>query len=124
MNGNERRGGEADSVRLLELARRELLDALLPQLDGDARYRARLIAKAMQLAMSELHDDAAEQDRLARQLRDLAAVLVPAAVGPDSLPGPAAAALAAAIRTGRTDGQGALHDLLCRLTEGRRAALR
>ena len=124
MNKGKGRGGEADSARLLELARRELLHSLLPQLEGEARYRARLIAKAMKIAANDLRDGAAEQEEAARQLRDLAGVLLPEAGPSGALPDPVVvAALAAAIRAGRLDGQGALHDLLCRLTDGRRTAL-
>ncbi|MGF1630939.1 MAG: DUF6285 domain-containing protein [Kiloniellaceae bacterium] len=115
------RGGEADSARLLELARRELLDGLLPQLEGDARYRARLIAKAMKIAANDLHGGAAGRETAARLLLDLAAEL-PEVAAADRLPD-AAASLAAEIRTGRLDGQGAVYDLLCRLTEARRATL-
>ena len=48
--GQRKGGGEADGLRLLRLARRELLDNVLPTLEGDARYRARLIANAMKIA--------------------------------------------------------------------------
>jgi hypothetical protein len=123
-SGGKGRGGEADSARLLELARRELLDSLLPQLEGEARYRARLIAKAMKIATNDLRDGAAEQQKAARQLRDLAGVLLPEAGPSGALPEAAvAAALAAAIRAGRLDGQRPLYDLLCRQTEARRTAL-
>ena len=54
MSEDRKRGGEPDGVRLLTLARRELLDNLLPLLEGDVRYRARLIANAMKIAACEL----------------------------------------------------------------------
>ena len=122
-SGGKGRGGEADSARLLELARRELLDSLLPQLEGEARYRARLIAKAMKIATNDLRDGAAEQEKATRQLRDLAAVLLPEAGPSGALPEAAVAAFAVAIRAGRLDGQRPLYDLLCRQTEARHTAL-
>ncbi|MGD1876160.1 MAG: DUF6285 domain-containing protein [Kiloniellaceae bacterium] len=110
------RGGEPGGARLLALARRELLEVLLPQLDGDARYRARLIANAMKIAAEELEAGApldGEAERLLRGFTGKAA-------------GSAAALqveIAAALRGGKLDGNSDLFDLLTRLTSARRSLI-
>ena len=101
------RGGEPDAARLLDLARAELLNEILPNLEGDARYRVRLIANALKIAAHELAAGAADQAETARDL---------AAFAPDT-------ALRDALRAGALDGDPDLHALLVRLTERRRAAL-
>jgi hypothetical protein len=118
----ELRGGEPDGVRLLELARRELLQVLLPQLQGEHRYRARLIANAMKIAARELQGDEAEESNTA--LRRLAAALPEGVDGAAIADAEIAAALAAALRAGCLDGDPDLHAALLRLTEERGAKLR
>ena len=121
MSVQHRRGGEPDGARLLDLARRELLEVLLPQLEGDARYRARLIANALKIAGHELRDGPTAREETASDLQSFAETALPAAegVGDRDL----ARILAAALRAGRLDGHQDLYDLLCRLTERRRASL-
>ena len=114
------RGGEPDGQRLLELARRELLDVLLPQLQGEHRYRARLVANAMKIAARELEGDRA--DGAIAALRRFAAAALPETAGTATLTdAEIALELAAALRDGRLDAQPELHAVLLRLTEGRRA---
>jgi hypothetical protein len=118
------RGGEPGGARLLELARRELLEDLLPQLQGEGRYRARLVANAMKIAARELDGGPAGRTAGAHRLRGLAAAALPggmdlAALGEAEV----AAALCAALRSGRLDGQRELYDLLVMLTDKRREAI-
>lgn len=113
-------GGEPDGRRLLDLARAELLAALLPELDGEARYRARLIANAMKIAANELAA-APPREAAADRLRGFTErALGSAAAGPadDGL-----TALRDALRSGALDGDAALHELLVQLTAGRRDLL-
>ena len=112
------RGGEPDAARLLELARAELLNEILPNLEGDARYRARLIANALKIARHEMaQDGAAEEAELQRRLAEAAApTLAPSYLPPDT-------SLRDALRAGALDGDPDLHALLVRLTDRRRAAL-
>jgi hypothetical protein len=107
MTNRKPRGGEPDGLRLLDLARAELLNEILPQLEGDARYRARLIANALKIVRHEMAAGAADQAETARDL---------AAFAPDT-------ALRDALRAGALDGDPDLHALLVRLTDRRRAAL-
>jgi len=117
-------GGEPGGARLLELARRELLEDLLPQLQGEGRYRARLVANAMKIAARELDGRTAGRPAGTHRLRGLAAAALPggvdlAALGEAEL----AAALCAALRSGRLDGQRELYDLLITLTDKRRETI-
>ena len=60
-----------DATELLEVARRALLDEILPRLPADLRYSALMIANAMAIAAREHADGgAAAQAELAR-LREL-----------------------------------------------------
>jgi hypothetical protein len=104
------RGGEPDAARLLDLARAELLNEILPNLDGDARYRARLIANALKIAAHELESGAAGAAATARDLAALSGTGSPAS-------------LREALRAGTLDGDPDLHALLVRLTDRRRAVL-
>lgn len=112
MTENTPRGGEPDAARLLDLARAELLNAILPQLEGEGRYRARLIAKALQIAAQELAAGPEDPEEAALR-RDLAAA---AGLAPGT-------PLRDALRSGALDGDPAVHALLLRLTDRRRAAL-
>lgn len=117
-------GGEPGGARLLALARRELLEALLPQLDGDARYRARLIANAMKIAARELAGEGPERAEIAHRLRGLAAAVLPGGVEVSALNDrEVSAALCAALRDGRLDGQPEVHALLERLAQARSSLL-
>lgn len=121
MSDETRAGGEPDGARLLELARHELLETLVPLLEGDARYRARLIANALKIAGHELGAGTRARAATARALQAYAEIELPAAVGLEDTQLPRM--IAAAIRAGRLDGQAELHNLLLRLTEGRQEAL-
>lgn len=46
---------QPDALLLLDIARATLLEQVLPELDGDARYQALMIASAMAMAMRELN---------------------------------------------------------------------
>jgi len=119
MTAEKPRGGEPAAQRLLELARRELLESLLPQLQGDARYRARLIANAMKIAAREAEAGAAMDAESRRSLQEIAgrsdAGLEP--LSEASLQ----ALLVEAIRAGGLDGDAALFEVLSRLTDQRRS---
>ncbi|WP_340118925.1 DUF6285 domain-containing protein [Pelagibius sp. 7325] len=119
MTAEKPRGGEPAAPRLLELARRELLETLLPQLQGDARYRARLIANAMKIAAREAEAGATVDGETRRLLREIAGRGEP---GPESSSDAAVQALLVeAIRAGRLDGDTALFEVLSRQTERRRS---
>jgi hypothetical protein len=118
--GQSKGGGEADGVRLLQLARRELLDNVLPALEGDARYRARLIANAMKIAAQEMALGAGDAAATAGALEAFAAALGDApAAGPQE----AGKAIRDALRRGVLDGSPELYDLLKGMTRRRRALL-
>ncbi|MEQ9609643.1 MAG: DUF6285 domain-containing protein [Kiloniellaceae bacterium] len=119
MTAERPRGGEPAAARLLELARRELLETLLPQLQGEARYRARLIANAMKIAAREAEAGASVDGETRRRLQEIAGR---SGAGPESPPDAAVPdMLVEAIRAGRLDGDAALFDVLSRLTERRRS---
>jgi hypothetical protein len=113
------RGGEPAAQRLLELARRELLETLVPLLQGDARYRARLIANAMKIAAREAEAGAAVDAETRRLLQEIAGR---SGAGLEfSSEAALQALLAEAIRAGRLDGDAALFEVLSRLTERRQS---
>lgn len=117
-------GGEPGGARLLELARRELLESILPALQGDARYRARLVANAMKIAARELAvEDATEAAAAAEDLRRTAMNLLGARQEDQRTDIESAAALSAALREGRLDGQRELYNLILRLSQIRRARI-
>jgi hypothetical protein len=118
--GQSKGGGEPDGIRLLQLARRELLDNVLPTLEGDARYRARLIANAMKIAAQEMALGAGDAAATAGELEAFAAGLGGAPAGG---PQEAREAIRDALRSGALDGSPELHDLLNRLAGRRRALL-
>ena len=62
---------QPDALELLDIAREALLGQVLPQLDGDARYQALMIANAMAMAIRELAPGAANREFEAQLLRDL-----------------------------------------------------
>lgn len=116
----EKGGGEADGARLLRLARRELLDVVLPALGGDERYRARLIANAMKIAARELESGAAFAERTAGE----AGAFAEANLGTKSAASQEAmTAIRDALRSGGLDGSPALYRLLNDLTQRRRTLL-
>lgn len=102
-------GGEAGGARLLRLARRELLESVLPAVEGDARHRLRLIANAMKIAAREIEVGAAAAEATENDLEAFAGQRLGTAVA-----GPAAARLALrdALREGRLDGDAELFRLL------------
>ncbi len=117
-------GGEADGARLLNLARHELLEEVLPQLSGDARYRARLIANAMKIAGLELTAGREQTEDTERLLRSFAESAI--ADAPDTTTDGVLApqkAICAALRAGKLDGNAAFYDLLASLNDRRLAML-
>jgi len=60
-----------DGAHLLRLARRSLLDTLVPALPDEERFTARLVAKAMSIAASEMEIGAADARALRQGLEDL-----------------------------------------------------
>ncbi|GAB4392724.1 MAG: hypothetical protein Tsb0032_09440 [Kiloniellaceae bacterium] len=118
--GKMGRGGEPNGARLLTLARAELLRELLPLLEGEARYRAKLIANAMKIAAREM-ERGEELDK--RSGEDIAAFAARAGLEPRQGAAEAAGAIRNALRKGQLDGDSALHDLLCSLTQRRRELL-
>ena len=62
---------QPDALALLVTARETLLEQLLPQLDGDARYQALMIANAMAMALRELRPGAPDGELEASLLREL-----------------------------------------------------
>jgi hypothetical protein len=114
------RGGEPDAARLLDLARSELLNQVLPQLEGDGRYRARLIANALKIAGHEMEATVTGDSEAAELLRQLAEVARPELSSSNLPPG---TSLTEALRRGALDGDPELHALLARLTDRRRTAL-
>jgi len=121
----QRRGGEAGGARLLELARRELLEVLLPQLQGDGRYRARLIANAMKISARGLESrEEADEGAAAESLRSIAVgVGLVATGGRLSAEAEVVEALCLALREGRLDGRQDLYDLIVRMTGSRRSRI-
>jgi hypothetical protein len=107
-----------DATELLEIARRTLLDEVLPRLPGDLRYRALMIANAMAIAAREhAAGDAGASAELAR-LQALygeprhvlsGSALHTALSGYNQR-------LAADIRAGRCDGRAGLRDHLVQTT--------
>lgn len=83
-------------IELLKLARRTLLDQVLPTLPDEQRYNARMIARAMAIAARELEQ-----------------------VSPPDLS--ILEALAEALRAGRHDGDPAIHAQLLAWVEKRTA---
>ncbi|MEQ8357001.1 MAG: DUF6285 domain-containing protein [Kiloniellaceae bacterium] len=116
-------GGEPKGARLLALARQELLEAVLPALSGDARYRARLIANAMKIAVQELESAAAMTEATAVDLAAFAqSAEIPTAAGGDGSADPETA-LRDALRGGSLDASEDLHNLLAVLNRRRRDVL-
>ena len=62
---------QPDALALLDIARETLLGQVLPQLDGDGRYQALMIANAMAMAIRELTPGAVDYEPEAQLLRDL-----------------------------------------------------
>ncbi len=60
-----------DALELLEVARETLLQRVLPELEGDARYQALMIANAMAIAIRELTPGAVELEAELERLRGL-----------------------------------------------------
>jgi hypothetical protein len=58
---------QPDAPDLLDIARRTLLDAVVPKLEGDARFRALMVANALAIAARAMREgDAATDAALAR----------------------------------------------------------
>ena len=92
-----------EAEALLWQARKTLLEDLMPALPEARRYEALMVASAMAMAAREaaaMRDEADERARLAALLDEPVA------------PEQAGKALAAAIRAGKRDGDGAVYDAL------------
>lgn len=118
--GEKRGGGEAGGARLLLLARRELLDNVLPNLEGEPRYRARLIANAMHIAAREIEGGA---ESATASAADLQAFTTDVLGMPAETLEAARASLRDALREGRLDGNAELFRLLEEVTRRRRDLL-
>lgn len=110
-----------DGATLLDLARRTLHDEVLTHLPETARYRARLVGKAMAIAEREMRGGTAPQ----RAVRDALAALYGEGA-PDAATERVDEAvlrlswwLVAEIRAGRRDGDARVHRLLCEAARGR-----
>jgi hypothetical protein len=114
-------GERPDGAALLDLARRVLHDEVLAELPETARYRARLVGKAMAIAGREGRDGEVP-------LRAVHAAL--AALYGEGAPDTAAERvdeavlrlswwLVAEIRAGRRDGDAQVHGLLCEVARER-----
>ncbi|MEO3430246.1 DUF6285 domain-containing protein [Pelagibius sp. CAU 1746] len=113
-------GGEAGSARLLHLARGELLDKVLPDLEGDARYSVRLIANAIKIAAQDMARGAEDSAATAHELETFAEAMGDVAVaGPQE----AREAIRDALRRGDLDGSPDLYELLEEITRRRGARL-
>ena len=112
-------GGEPGAARLLDLARRELLEHLLPQLQGESRYRARLIANAMKIAAAEGQAGPALDGDILASLQGVAERLE-AGAGAQSAD-QLLAVLAGALRSGRLDADPVFFEALDRLNVRRRS---
>lgn len=112
------KSGEPDARRLLELARREVLEEVLPQVEGEARYRLRLVANALKIAQRELTAGAQAAEAEAAGLADFARRrgLAPGQGGPEETPD---AGLISALRSGELDGDAELYSLLAQITRSR-----
>ncbi len=112
-------GGEPDAERLLQLAIQEVAEEILPEIAGDARYRARLVLNALKISLAELRDRGRLQDLKREQLAPLRT--------PSGNQEAAQAVLCElferemkdAIRAGRYDGDAALHRALMVIVEDR-----
>ena len=62
---------QPDALALLDIARETLLEKVLPQLEGDARYQTLMIANAMAMAMRELGSDETGGELETQLLRSL-----------------------------------------------------
>ena len=116
-------GGQPDGVRLLELARSELLQVLLPELSGDASYRARLIANAMKIAACELAAGQASGAERSDGIAEFAGSVLGQARTPGEGAEVAEIAIRDALRTGTLDANAALYELLVEHARRRRQIL-
>jgi hypothetical protein len=71
MEGYAMSAEQPDALALLDIARETLLGQVLPQLDGDTRYQALMIANAMAMAIRELTPGAVDHEPEAQLLRGL-----------------------------------------------------
>lgn len=62
---------QPDALALLEIARQTLLEQVVPELAGDARYQALMVANAMAMAMRELRPTVRDSKAATRSLREL-----------------------------------------------------
>ena len=99
-------GEQPDALELLRIARETLVSAVLPELEGDARYQALMVANAMAIATRELTTG---EDARARELDVLDALYgddEPAGEdeGPDARLARLSRRLARDLRSGELDG--------------------
>ncbi len=112
------RGGETDIARLLDLARREIAEAVMPQLTGDARYRGRLVLNALKLAGAAIEDEEKLEALSLEQLQATIAASEP--LGIEVLE----AQLQASIRAGDLDASEALYQALVIIAEAQEVLIR
>ena len=98
------RGGEPDAQRLLQLAAREIAEAILPDLTGDARYRLQAVRRSQLTALMTLSEQQGTQEP----------------VDPEALE----RRFQAALRRGDHDGDAALYESLVIIAEGRAKLVR
>ena len=117
-------GGDPDARRLLQLAAKEISEAILPDLSGDARYRLRLVLNALKTASAELRDgptlEAVRRSQLTALSRLSEQQETKEPVSPEALE----RRFQAALRRGDHDGDAALYEALAIIAEGRAKLVR
>ena len=115
------KGGEADAVRLLSLAEKEIAAEILPGLSADARYRMRLVLNALKIAGAELRDGGDLNTITLAQLQTVETA--PQGDGAETL-GAMKLRLQVLLRQGEFDGNQALHRALVIIAEERGRLIR
>ena len=112
-----------DAAELLAIARRTLLDEVLPRLPGELRYRALMIANAMAIAAREHAAGGADASAELARLQALYGEpqRVPAASALRAVLNDYNRRLAADIRAGRRDGRAGLREHLSQTTAAKLA---
>ena len=118
------RGGEPDAQRLLQLAAREIAEAILPDLTGDARYRLRLVLNALKTAVAELRDGPGLEAVRRSQLTALMTLSEQQGTQEPVDPEALERGFQAALRRGDHDGDAALYESLVIIAEGRAKLVR
>ena len=114
------KGGEVDAKRLIHLAVKEITDEILPEISGDARYRARLVLNALKVAGAELRDGGGLEALKRAEYANLLPALPADRQDPAALLALIEKDLQAALRAGERDGDAALYQSLLIVAEARR----